>query len=122
MDVWSLGCVLAELHTGDVLFPNESVVTLLAQIVSVLGPLPRSLLCRSEDAAGYFTRSGLLYAECDESGGYDVLLPKRMPFVGRFPGADTLFLDFLLTLLAPDPEWRPTAMQALEHPWLSHAY
>ncbi len=31
---------------------------------------------------------------------------------------DTGFLDFLTTLLQIDPELRPTAQAALEHPWL----
>ena len=31
---------------------------------------------------------------------------------------DTLFLDFISSLLQQDPSKRPTARQALEHPWL----
>ena len=30
IDVWSLGCILAELYSSRVLFSNKSVVTLLA--------------------------------------------------------------------------------------------
>ncbi len=32
--------------------------------------------------------------------------------------ADAGFLDFLTTLLQIDPDLRPTAKAALEHPWL----
>ncbi len=31
---------------------------------------------------------------------------------------DPLFLDFLTSLLQMDPNQRPTAKAALEHPWL----
>jgi len=33
--MWSLGCILAELYSGKVLFQNESVATLLARIVGI---------------------------------------------------------------------------------------
>ena len=35
---------------------------------------------------------------------------------------DEGFLDFLAALLSVDAERRPTAAQALQHPWLAHKY
>jgi serine/threonine protein kinase len=32
IDIWSVGAVLAELHTGYVLFQNDSVPTMLSRI------------------------------------------------------------------------------------------
>lgn len=32
IDIWSLGCILAELYTGNVLFQNDSVQSLLARV------------------------------------------------------------------------------------------
>ena len=32
IDIWSIGCVLAEMHTGYVLFQNDSVASMLARI------------------------------------------------------------------------------------------
>jgi serine/threonine protein kinase len=40
IDVWSLGCILAELSTGSVLLQNDSVASLLARIVGMSGQLP----------------------------------------------------------------------------------
>jgi serine/threonine protein kinase len=40
----------------------------------------------------------------------------------RVPAADDGFLDFLSYLLTPDPTQRPSAEEALQHPWLRHPY
>ena len=37
IDIWSLGCVLAELFTGDVLFANEAIQFALVRMQSWLG-------------------------------------------------------------------------------------
>lgn len=35
---------------------------------------------------------------------------------------DELFVDFVAALLSLDPDRRPTAAQALQHPWFRHDY
>ena len=40
----------------------------------------------------------------------------------RLRSDDELFVDFIAALLSMDPDRRPTAAQALQHPWLRHAY
>ncbi|KAF1777244.1 P-loop containing nucleoside triphosphate hydrolase [Phytophthora cactorum] len=37
IDLWSLGCVIAEMFTGEVLFRNDSEQTLLARILATIG-------------------------------------------------------------------------------------
>jgi len=37
IDIWSLGCVLAEMILGHPLFPGESSVDQMVEIVKVLG-------------------------------------------------------------------------------------
>jgi hypothetical protein len=37
IDLWSLGCIMAELWTGRVLFQNDSVQTMLARMIGVIG-------------------------------------------------------------------------------------
>lgn len=44
IDVWSLGTVAAELLTGNVLFQNQSVPTMLIRMTSILGPVPVNML------------------------------------------------------------------------------
>lgn len=40
IDMWSLGCILAELWTGNVLFQNDTVQGLLARVIGIIGPIP----------------------------------------------------------------------------------
>ena len=51
-------------------------------------------------------------------GRYEILRPKRTSLRRRVPEADAGALTFLRSLLTVDPALRPTAEQALAHPWL----
>lgn len=44
IDIWSLGCIIAEIWTGYVLFQNETIQGLLARIVAIMGPIPQRVL------------------------------------------------------------------------------
>ncbi len=44
IDMWSLGCILAELHTGSPLFPADSELDLFAFITEINGLPPAELL------------------------------------------------------------------------------
>ncbi|KAL4855458.1 Dual specificity protein kinase YAK1 [Chlorella vulgaris] len=54
IDVWSLGCVAAELFLGLPLFPGACEHDLLGRIISTLGPLPDFLLAGGKNALKYF--------------------------------------------------------------------
>lgn len=55
-------------------------------------------------------------------GRFDCLKPKRTCLRKRVPEADEGCLSFMHYLLSLDPSTRPTAAQALHHPWLSYNY
>uniref|UniRef100_A0ACD5U2K4 Uncharacterized protein n=1 Tax=Avena sativa TaxID=4498 RepID=A0ACD5U2K4_AVESA len=55
IDIWSLGCIFAELYTGEVLFPNESVSTILARIIGIVGPIDTKMLALGQETQKYFT-------------------------------------------------------------------
>jgi len=61
IDVWSLGCVIAEMFNGYVLFQNDSVQTMLARIAGVLGDFPQRLLDEGRDTHKYFTPANQVY-------------------------------------------------------------
>ena len=122
VDVWSLGCILAELHSGQVLFKSESVSGLLAQMAGLLGPFPEALRLRGKLSSDFFTQQGEVFRRDPTTGAYYIYKSKKSSLRHRLQGADDLFLDFCAALLAPDPEWRPSAEEALSHPWLRHAY
>ncbi|ANQ09498.1 CMGC/DYRK protein kinase [Plasmodium coatneyi] len=68
---------------------------------------------------GTHANQGLQYAsKSSKEVYYDVCYPSDNLLKRKFQIEDTLFLDFLLSLLQIDPCKRPNADEALKHPWL----
>lgn len=57
IDMWSLGCILAELFTGMPIFPGENEQEQLACIMEVLGVPDRELINRSTRKKLFFGTS-----------------------------------------------------------------
>ncbi|XP_042406790.1 cyclin-dependent kinase G-1-like isoform X1 [Zingiber officinale] len=122
IDIWSLGCILAELHTGNVLFPNDSVPLILARIMGILGPIDEEMLVLGQETSKYFTESFDLYHLNEEMHQMEYLIPERSSLSQQLQDSDTEFVDFLSYLLQINPSRRPTASEALQHRWLSFSY
>lgn len=43
-DIWSIGCILLELFTGDALFQTHENLEHLAMMEMVLGPIPKDMI------------------------------------------------------------------------------
>jgi dual specificity protein kinase YAK1 len=56
IDMWSLGCMAAELFLGLPLFPGASEHDLLVRITETLGPPPEALLKASQHTYKFFRR------------------------------------------------------------------
>ncbi|RID67352.1 hypothetical protein BRARA_D02436 [Brassica rapa] len=119
IDLWSLGCILAELCSGEVLFPNEAVAMILARIVAVLGPIETEMLEKGQETHKYFTKEFDLYHLNEEMNEIEYIITEESCLEDQLNVRDELFLDFVRSLLEINPLRRPTALEALNHPWLS---
>ncbi|TYH98531.1 hypothetical protein ES332_A11G002800v1 [Gossypium tomentosum] len=122
IDVWSLGCIFAELCTGNVLFQNDSPATFLARVIGIIGPIEQGMLAKGRDTYKYFTKNHMLYERNQETNRLEYLIPKKTSLRHRMPMEDQGFVDFVAHLLEVNPKKRPTATEALKHPWLSYPY
>ena len=91
----------------------------LSPILGIIGPIGKHLLLEGRYAAKYFTEDFKLF-ERDRQGGVEILQPQQTTLEQRIGCDDKQFIAFLRALLTVDPNERPTAAQALQHPWLAY--
>lgn len=133
IDMWSLGCILAELLTGFPLLPGEDEADQLACIMELLGLPPQRLLDQSKRAKNFISSKGIpRYCTCSTLSDGTVVLSGGLSRRGKPrgpPGSkdlkralkgcdDPLFLDFIQRCLEWDPDTRMTPSAALRHAWL----
>uniref|UniRef100_A0A8C2HK90 dual-specificity kinase n=1 Tax=Cyprinus carpio TaxID=7962 RepID=A0A8C2HK90_CYPCA len=133
IDMWSLGCILAELLTGYPLLPGEDEGDQLACVIELLGMPSQKLLDSSKRAKNFISSKGYpRYCTVTSLPDGSVVLNGGRSRRGKLrgpPGSrdwmtalkgcdDPLFLDFLKQCLEWDPSLRMTPSQALRHPWL----
>ncbi|KAH0545760.1 dual specificity tyrosine-phosphorylation-regulated kinase 2-like [Cotesia glomerata] len=133
IDMWSLGCILAELLTGFPLLPGEDEADQLACIIELLGMPPRRLLDNAKRSRQFFSSKGYpRYCKATTTTHGTTLLHGGVSRRGKIrgpPGSkdlkealknceDPLFLDFIRKCLQWDPEQRMTPSKALRHAWL----
>ena len=61
IDMWSLGCILAELLTGYPLLPGEDEGDQLSCIIELLGMPPQKLLDQSKRAKNFISSKGMFF-------------------------------------------------------------
>eukprot|EP00095_Tigriopus_kingsejongensis_P009174 snap_masked-scaffold145_size311916-processed-gene-1.4 protein:Tk09174 transcript:snap_masked-scaffold145_size311916-processed-gene-1.4-mRNA-1 annotation:"serine threonine-protein kinase" len=134
IDMWSLGCILVEMHTGEPLFSGANEVDQMNKIVEVLGLPPKYILDKAPKAKKFFQRL--------PDGAYTLIVPKdgkkyrtpasrklhdivgveaggpggrRIGEPGHAVGDYLKFKDLILRMLDYDPKLRITPYYALQH-------
>lgn len=106
VDIWSVGCIMAELLTGRTLFPGTDHIHQLNLIMEILGTPDEEFMNRitSESARNYIKSLPAM--------------PKKDLFQ-YFVGANPNAIDLLSLMLEIDSEKRINAEKALAHPYLA---
>jgi p38 MAP kinase len=104
-DVWSVGCIMAEMLNGRPLFPGNTYIDQLTLTMKLTGTPDQQLLAKlTSDEARRFIDS---LPAC----------PKK-DFKKVFEGHNPVAIDLLEKMLQLDPDQRIGVTEALAHPYL----
>ncbi|XP_070139187.1 serine/threonine-protein kinase minibrain isoform X3 [Drosophila bipectinata] len=135
IDMWSLGCILVEMHTGEPLFSGCNEMDQMNKIVEVLGMPPKYLLDQAHKTRKFFDKivaDGSYVLKKNQNGrkykppgsrklqdilGVDTGGPggRRLDEPGHNVSDYLKFKDLILRMLDFDPKTRVTPYYALQH-------
>ncbi|KAL6267459.1 hypothetical protein P5V15_000535 [Pogonomyrmex californicus] len=135
IDMWSLGCILVEMHTGEPLFSGANEVDQMNKIVEVLGMPPKHILDQAHKARKYFdkvptdgsyvlkkSKDGKKYKPPGTRRLHDILGvetggpgSRRTGEPGHSMSDYLKFKDLIVRMLDFDPKTRVTPYYALQH-------
>ncbi|CAH9131999.1 unnamed protein product [Cuscuta epithymum] len=123
-DMWSIGCILVELCSGEALFQTHENLEHLAMMERVLGPFPPHILKRVDRHAEKYVKRGRLDwpegATSRDSIKSVMKLPRLQNLVmQQVDHSAGDLIDLLQGLLRYDPSIRMTARNALKHPFFT---
>lgn len=109
IDIWSVGCILAEMLSNRPIFPGKHYLDQLNHILGVLGtPSQEDLQCIINEKARSYLQS-LPYKP-------------KVPWHKLYSDADPKALDLLDKMLTFNPHKRIVVEDALAHPYLEQYY
>ncbi|RWR73035.1 cyclin-dependent kinase F-1-like protein [Cinnamomum micranthum f. kanehirae] len=101
IDLWSLGCIFAELFTLQPLFPGTSDIDQLGRIITVLGNVTEETYPGCSKLPDY---GKIFFNKIENAGGIDACMPK----------CSTAEISLVRRLVCYDPLSRATAMELLQ--------
>ncbi|GAW10069.1 CMGC MAPK protein kinase [Lentinula edodes] len=106
VDLWAVGCILAELISGRPLFPGRDYSHQLDLVLDVIGtPTLDEFYAITSRRSREYIRS--------------LPIRRKRSFASLFPHASSDAIDFLNKTLTFDPKKRMTVEEALEHPYVA---
>ncbi|KAI8559239.1 hypothetical protein RHMOL_Rhmol04G0157000 [Rhododendron molle] len=126
-DLWSIGCILVELCSGEALFQTHENLEHLAMMERVLEPLPEHMVQKADRGAEKYFRRGsrLNWPEgaisresiraVNKMDRLKNLVSQHVVGASRFS-----LIDLLHGLLKFDPSERITVRDALNHPFFEN--
>ena len=102
VDIWSAGCVIAEMVRGDVLFKGDSDIDMIHRIFNVFGT-------PTQEITDYFHDL--------KNGKFSNLKYSAKKIKDVVPSDDPELLDLVERMVCLDPNKRMTAKEALHHPF-----
>ncbi|XP_034717936.1 serine/threonine-protein kinase MAK isoform X1 [Etheostoma cragini] len=103
IDLWAVGCIMAELYTLRPLFPGNSEVDEIFKICQVLGTVKKT-----DWSEGYQLASAMNFR-------FPQCVPTHLKTL--IPNASNEAIALMKDMLQWDPKKRPTAVQALRYPY-----
>ncbi|XP_034444072.1 dual specificity tyrosine-phosphorylation-regulated kinase 4-like [Hippoglossus hippoglossus] len=110
-DMWSFGCIVAELHLRHRLFEGPDTHSIFSSIMQILGVPPEELLADSPLRKQFFDSKG-------NPRRMENILKCRTSVALKLKSKDTYFINFIESCLEYDPKKRMTPDKALRHPWI----
>lgn len=106
IDIWGLGCVVAEMFLGKPIFQGQSSELQLKEISKLLGPPPKTFFFKSNPQYRGNMFSSKLF-NCSIKERFEQIFSNSPPDV----------IDLLLKILVYDPDTRASPRAVLVHPF-----
>lgn len=114
VDVWSCGCIMAELFTKTPLFEGKGEIEIINKIFAVMGSPSKTMRSWYSERKEPRSWKSFKYRSNNSSqlrdSGLFTYMESRSVLTKQG-------LDLLERLLCVDPKWRISAPDALNHPW-----
>ncbi|KAH0789838.1 CMGC/MAPK/ERK7 protein kinase [Histomonas meleagridis] len=107
VDMWAIGCIVAELYSGRPLFPGTSTLDQMEKVVALTGPPSQSDIKSMRSDFAETMISNLTYTQPH------ITLHQKLPL------ADADTIDFIQKLLVFNPDLRMNVEQAINHPFVA---
>lgn len=121
IDMWSFGCIMAELYIGYPIFPGDSENDQMSRLMEMIGIPDTNVLAVSSRKEKFFTKSPdgavLEPVMCKNSRG-KLRKPLGKPLGLVIGDEDPDFTDFVERCLVWNPHHRLTPDEALKHVWI----